>query len=230
MPRTRRVVPAGMVFHVLNRGVGRMRLFRGDGDFEAFERAITKTLETRPMRILAYCLMPNHWHLVLWPQHAGDLGAFMQKLTITHVRNWQEHRRRVGYGHLYQGRYKSFPVEGDEHFYQVVRYVERNALRAKLVRRAEDWRFGSLWLRTRGSAEQRHILSRWPLPQPATWARHVNQPQSDAELVAIRRSVERGQPFGDDRWVEATAKRLGLDSTLRKRGRPKKQDDPASTE
>lgn len=93
-----------------------MRLFRGDGDFDAFERSIAKTLETRPMRILAYCLMPNHWHLVLWPEGAGDLGAFVQKLTITHVRNWQEHRRRVGYGHVYQGRYKSFPVEGDEHF------------------------------------------------------------------------------------------------------------------
>lgn len=106
--------------------------------------------------------------------------------------------------------------------------MERNALRAKLVRRAEDWRWGSLCRRLRGSAEQRRLLSHWPLPRPAAWARHVNQPQSDAELVAIRRSVARGQPFGDDRWVEATAKRLGLDSTLRKRGRPKKQDDPAS--
>ena len=98
---------------------------------------LARTLETRPMRIVAYCLMPNHWHLVLWPEDNGDLGAFMQKLTITHARNWQEHRRRVGTGHLYQGRYKSFPVESDEHFFQVVRYVERNALRAGLVRRTK---------------------------------------------------------------------------------------------
>ncbi len=213
-----------MIFHVLNRGVGRMRLFLKDADYEAFERIIERTLETRSMRILAYCLMPNHWHLVLWPERKADLGAFMQKLTITHARNWQESRRRVGYGHLYQGRYKSFPVESDEHFYQVARYVERNALRAKLVEHAADWRWGSLWRRQHGTAEQRQILSDWPVPIPTGWARHVDKPQRKAEVEALRRSVTRGQPYGNDSWVRATAERLGLQSTLRARGRPKKLD------
>ena len=226
MPRTARIAPGGMVFHVLNRGVGRMRLFLSEADFEAFERIIAKTLQTRPMRIVAYCLRPNHWHLVLWPEHDGDLGAFMQKLTITHARNWQEHRRRVGYGHLYQGRYKSFPVESDEHFYQVVRYVERNALRAGLVRRAESWRWGSLWRRLHGGAQSPFTLSDWPLPQPASWLQYVNRPQTEAELSALRRSVKRGQPYGGERWVQATAERLGLQSTLRERGRPAKQKPP----
>jgi putative transposase len=211
-----------MVFHALNRGVGRMRLFLKDADYDAFERALAKTLESRPIRILAYCLMPNHWHLVLWPERDGELGAFMQKLTITHARNWQEHRHRVGYGHLYQGRYKSFPVESDGHFYQVVRYVERNALRANLVRRAEDWRWNSLWRRTRGTLQHRSMLSDWPLARPAGWTRHVNQPQSEAELEALRRALQRGQPYGSDPWVHATARSLGLQSTLRARGRPKK--------
>jgi putative transposase len=215
-----------MVFHVLNRGVGRMRLFLNEADFEAFERIIAKTLQTRPMRIVAYCLMPNHWHLVLWPEHDGDLAAFMQKLTITHARNWQEYRRRVGYGHLYQGRYKSFPVESDEHFYQVVRYVERNALRAGLARRAETWRWGSSWRRLHGAAQPHLVLSDWPLPQPASWLQYVNQPQTESELIAIRRSVKRGQPYGGDRWVRATAERLGLQSSLRERGRPAKQEPP----
>jgi putative transposase len=210
-----------MVFHVLNRGVGRMRLFLNQADFAAFERIIAQTLETCPMRIVSYCLMSNHWHLVLWPKSAGDLGAFMQKLTITHARNWQEHRRRVGYGHLYQGRYKSFPVESDEHFYQVVRYVERNALRANLVRRAENWQWSSLWRRLHGSAQERQILCDWPLSRPKSWTQYVNQPQSEAELAAIRRSLQRGQPFGGDRWIRRTAERLGLQSTLRPRGRPK---------
>jgi putative transposase len=213
-----------MMFHVLNRGVGRMRLFLKDADYEAFERILEKTLETRRMRILSYCLMPNHWHLVVWPERTGDLGAFMQKLTITHARNWQENRRRVGYGHLYQGRYKSFPVESDEHFFQVVRYVERNALRAKLVDRAEDWRWGSFWRRIHGTTEQRHLLSDWPVPMPTGWARHVNQPQREAEVEALRRSVARGRPYGSAAWVRGTAKRLGLESTLRARGRPKKHD------
>ena len=159
-------MPGGMPLRVLNRGVGRVRLFLKEADFEAFERIIEKTLESWPMRICAYCLMSNHWHFVLCPERDGDLAAFMQKLTITHVRNWQENRRRVGYGHLYQGRYKSFPMESDEHFCQVVRYVERNALRANLIQRAEDWHWSSLWRRVHGSAEQRRWLSEWPLPMP----------------------------------------------------------------
>jgi putative transposase len=210
-----------MIFHVLNRGVGRMRLFRSDADYEAFERMLARTRETCPMRIVSYCLMPNHWHLVLWPAADGDLGTFMQKLTITHARNWQEHRHRVGFGHLYQGRYKSFPVQSDEHFYQVVRYVERNALRAGLVRRADKWRWSSLWRRLHSSTEERHILSPWPMPLPRTWAQSVNEPQTEAELAAIRKSLQRGQPFGGQRWVQSTARRLGLQSTLRPRGRPK---------
>jgi putative transposase len=199
-----------------------MRLFLKDADFEAFERTIQKTLESRPMRICAYCLMSNHWHFVLWPERDGDLGAFMQKLTITHVRNWQENRKRVGYGHLYQGRYKSFPVESDDHFYHVVRYAERNALRANLVSRAQDWRWSSLWRRVHGTTEDRRWLSKWPLPYPRVWADLVNQPQTEAELEAIRRSVIRGQPYGNDEWVSKTAKQLGLESTLRSRGRPRK--------
>jgi putative transposase len=212
-----------MLFHVINRGVGRMRMFLKDADFEAFERTIEKTLESRPMRICAYCLLSNHWHFVLWPEHDGDLGAFMQKLTITHVRNWQENRRRVGYGHLYQGRYKSFPIESDEHFYQVVRYVERNALRANLVGRAEDWRWSSLWRRVQGTSSDRRWLSGWPLPRPRDWVEMVNQPQTEAELEAIRRSVLRGQPYGQEHWVKSIARQLGLESTLRSRGRPHKE-------
>jgi putative transposase len=214
-----------MLFHVLNRGVGRMRLFLKDGDYQAFERILAKTLDTRPMRIVAYTLMPNHWHLVLWPQRDGQLADFMQKLTITHARNWQENRRRVGFGHLYQGRYKSFPIQGDEHFYQVVRYVERNPLRANLVNRADAWRWGSLWRRTHGIAEARAILSGWPLPRPRLWLQHVNRAQTEGEVQAIRRSVKRGQPYGADHWVRTTTRRLGLESTLRPRGRPKKSDD-----
>lgn len=165
-----------MVFHVLNRGVGRMQLFNKARDYEAFEEMIEKTLQSCPMRICCYLLMPNHWHFVFWPERDGDLARFMQKLSVTHVRNWQENRRRVGMGHVYQGRYKSFPVETDEYFYQVARYVERNALRANLVAAADAWRWSSLWRRAHGSSHDRKILSTWPLARPRHWVEHVNQP------------------------------------------------------
>src|SRR5208283_1487697 len=132
MSRPRRHCPGGMVFHMLNRGVGRRVLFTKDEDFLAFERVVEETLRTRRMRLCAYCLMPNHWHFVVWPERDGDLPAFMQQVTNTHVKRWKEHRHEIGYGHLYQGRYKCFPVETEDYFYQVVRYVERNALRANL--------------------------------------------------------------------------------------------------
>jgi putative transposase len=211
-----------MVFHVLNRGVGRMELFSKEKDYAAFEGLLEQTCEARPMRICAYCLLPNHWHFVLWPQHDGDLAAFMQQLTTKHVRRWQLHRRRVGYGHVYQGRYKSFPVEEDEYFYQVARYVERNALRAGLVERAEAWRWSSLWRRLSGTVDQRQLLSDWPLACPKGWCKLVNQPQTEAELEAIRRCVARGQPYGGEDWVRRTAEQLGLESTLRAPHRPRK--------
>lgn len=222
MPRARRVTPGGLVYHVLNRGVGRSRLFFKNADYEAFERIIEETLDVRPMRICCYTLMPNHWHFALWPKRDGDLAAFLQRLSITHVTRWQRHRRQVGYGHLYQGRYKSFPVETDDYFYQVARYVERNALRAHLVDRIDDWRWSSLWRYDHGSAEQKQMLSDWPLDRPRGWRRRVQNPLTDAELAALRHCVTKGTPYGNRDWVHRTAKRLGLEFTLRRRGRPKK--------
>jgi putative transposase len=222
MPRIARQAPPGYVYHVLNRGVGRMQLFTKPADYEAFESALVETLAKIPLPICGYCLMPNHWHFVVRPDAAGQLGRFFQRLTITHVTRWQRHRRRVGYGHVYQRRFKSFPVQDDEHFYGVMRYVERNALRANLVAAPGDWRWSSLWIRESGTAEQRAMLCTWPVPRPRNWSDLVRRPESEAELAALRRSVLKGSPFGQPQWTAETARRLGLESTLRERGRPRK--------
>jgi putative transposase len=213
-----------MVFHVLNRGNDRRDLFSDEADFAAFLRVMKETQERSPMRILAFCLMSNHWHLLLWPQRDGDLGAFMQRLTTTHVRRWHLHRHSVGRGHLYQGTYKSFPVQTDDHFYTVCRYVERNALRAGLVERAEAWPWTSLAMALdRCPAEEVPPLATWPVARPPRWTTLVNQPHTEGELRALRTSLERGRPFGDEAWQERTAKRLGLEFTLHPRGRPRKK-------
>jgi putative transposase len=222
MPRRARQAPGGLVYHVLNRAVARLPLFEKDGDFEAFERVLREALHEHPTRLLAYCLMPNHWHLVLWPRVAGELSAFVRWLTHTHTMRWHAHYHTSGTGHLYQGRFKSFPIEADEHFYTVVRYVERNALRAHLVARAEQWRWSSLWQRRRQHTALSELLHAWPLPEPENWGRLVNQAQTRGELAALRRAVVRGNPFGSASWQQRTAKRLGLEYTLRPRGRPKK--------
>ena len=223
MPRKARIAPGGMVYHVINRGVGKNDLFFNDDDYLAFERVIQETLEKRPMRILSYCLMKNHWHFVLWPENDGDLARFMQRLTVTHVTRWQKNYNMVGFGHVYQGRFKSFPVESDEYFYQVNRYAERNALRANLVKRAEDWPWGSAWILKYGTAEHRAMISNWPLPRPRKWLKYVNEPATEAESAALRRSCVRGTPYGSSKWVDKTASQLGLEATLRLPGRPKKR-------
>src|SRR4051812_37072669 len=133
MARSLRHAPGGFVYHVLNRAVARLPLFQKDGDYQAFERVLAEALHKFPMRLLSLCLMPNHWHMVLWPPSDGDLSSFVRWLTVTHSMRWHAHYHTGGTGHIYQARFKSFPVEGDDHFYTVVRYVERNALRANLV-------------------------------------------------------------------------------------------------
>jgi len=227
MGRPRRAAEGGYVYHVLNRANARMKIFRNDGDYEAFERVLADAVERTQTRLLAYCVMPNHWHLVVWPKHDGELSEFVGWLTLTHTQRWHAFRQSTGSGHLYQGRFKSFPVQEDEHLYTVARYAERNALRANLARRAEQWRWGSLYRWLRGSAEDRRLLAAWPVPRPAGWVAHVNAPQTDAELIALRRCVNRGSPYGGESWSERAIPSLGLESTIRPRGRPKKHSDGA---
>lgn len=223
MPRQARFAPGGVIYHALNRGVGRMSLFDTSADYEAFEDILAQTLEKVPIRLLGYCLMPNHWHLALWPRREGELAAFMQRLSVTHASRWLVHRGLAGSGHVYQGRFKSFPVQKEDYLLVLLRYIERNPLRAGLVKRADDWRWGSLWRRVHGSAKQRAMLSDLPVTLPRNWRQRVNQPETDAELEAIRRCVTRGQPLGDDKWTRRMATKLGLESTLRPRGRPRNQ-------
>jgi putative transposase len=223
MPRQKRITLGDIVFHVINRGNGRRAIFESDGDYEAFLNVIAEAHARVPMRTVSYELMPNHWHFVLWPYEDGDLSAFAHWLELTHVRRWHEFRQTTGTGHLYQERFKSFPAESDEHFLAVCRYVERNALRAGLVARAEDWRWGSLHQRTLAKPEIGFALAEGPLPFPADWVELVNTPQTAREEERLRRCLTRGSPFGADGWVEKMARRLGLQSTLRDRGRPRKQ-------
>lgn len=149
----------------------------------------------------------------------------MQAVTTTHVRRWRLNRQTVGYGHLYQGTYKSFPVQDDEHFYTVCRYVERNALRANLVEKAEDWRWSAMWQRRqRTPLKDYPTLQPWPLTRPRNWLALVNRAETETELEALRTSVGRGRPFGSESWQKRTAAQLKLESTFRSRGRPKKPE------
>jgi putative transposase len=226
MPRPLRTTLGGLVYHVLNRANGKRTIFHGHQDYLAFERVLGEAQERVSMRLLAWCLMPNHWHLLLWPRNDGDLSKYVRLATLTHAQRLHANRESAGTGHIYQGRFKSFVVQNDAHFLTVARYVEANALRANLAQRAEDWRWSSLWRIARGRADELPRIHSWPVQRPTAWLSYANESAPGPETDDLRRCTSRGAPYGDAAWVENTAQELGLRSTLRPRGRPPSEKVP----
>ena len=222
MGRPKRADDGGLIYHVLNRANARMTIFEKDGDYEAFERVLEEAVDRTRTRLLAYCVMPNHWHLVVWPREDGELSRFVGWLTLTHTQRWHAHRHTRGSGHVYQGRFKSFPVQGDEHFLTACRYVERNALRANLVGGRKT---GAGAACTAGCRRPAALMAVGLAAGAARrWVELVNEVLTEAELAALRHSVRRGCPFGEPSWSDQMVRRLGLETTIRPHGRPKKQN------
>ena len=219
MPRTARASAGGVCYHVMNRGNAHVRVFHDPDDYREFIQLFSPACQRLPMRILSYCLMPNHFHLSLWPHNDGDLGPWMQWLMTSHVR--QHHKRHQTDGHIWQGRFKAFPAQSDWHLLAVMRYIERNPLRANLVETSQQWPWSSLRAWQVGNPLE--CLHAGPVPRPANWLDWVNQPQSQEEVDAIRRSIDRGAPLGHEQWTKEIAQTLSLQSTLRPRGRPGKR-------
>ena len=219
MPRPPRHIFAGQCYHILNRANRKAEVFHEPADYAAFIQLIAKAQDQVDLPMFATCLMPNHVHFVVRPCNDADVARWMQWLFTTHASHY--HAKYGTTGHVWQGRYKHFAVQDDHYLFALLRYVERNALRAKLVARAEDWRWGSLNWRVRH--ESPVILTPPPLELPKDWVQIVNLPQTSAELDAIRTCVNRQRPFGDPEWIEREAKQSGLDQSLISVGRPRKR-------
>lgn len=222
MPRIKRVDVADLTYHVINRANARMQIFDNGEDYQLFENTLEEAKEKFDMRILAYCIMPNHWHLVLHTKKDGDLQKFIGWLSMTHTQRWHSHHKTIGSGHLYQGRYKSFPVETEGYLLILLKYVERNPLRAKLVKKAEDWKWSSLHRRAKGNQEQKDLLDRWPIAMPYNYLDQINSNSEDKRLEALRQCVNKSRPLGKENWCNQMIKRYDLGATLNNPGRPKK--------
>jgi putative transposase len=198
MPRLPRAIVANYCYHVLNRANRRVEVFHDPSDYDAFVALMEKAQEHEELSILAACLMPNHFHLVVRPTRPQSISRWVHWLCTTHVRHY--HAKHGTSGRVWQGPYKACLINTDHYLLAALRYVERNAQEAKIVRRAEDWRWGSLnW---RGGNTSPLTLTASPIELPSYWVEFVNQPLTVAELEAIRECVNKQTPFGDPKWVE----------------------------
>ncbi|SLM49791.1 conserved protein of unknown function [Nitrospira japonica] len=212
MPRIPRGQVGGYAYHVLNRGNGGTAVFHKDGDYSAFFALLARAREKFPVKVLSVCVMPNHFHVVVQPAAEAVLSSSMQWWMTSHVRRYHRHYRT--HGHVWQGRFKSFPIQQDAHLLTVMRYVLRNPVRSGLADCVMDWPWSSLRFP--------QLSDPIPIETPKNWLEWIDQPLFEHELTKLRLCVNRQQRFGEEAWQTATAAALGLESTLRRRGRPSK--------
>lgn len=219
MPRQPRIDIAGEVYHIVNRANGREFVFRTDDDYLSVIQTLEETLGRYPLDIYAFCIMSNHWHFAVRPHEDGDIGRFFGSMTQKVTQRWHTCHNSVGTGHLFQGRFRSFLVQADSYSVQLMKYIEANPLRAGLVARAEDWKWGSLRLRLSAHGSATRILAPWPLEYSGDYLSDVNAPMPEPLLRQIRLSASRGTPLGEDIWVKDKVEKFGLEYTVRPRGR-----------
>ena len=196
MGRAPRIDVADVPYHVINRANGRAQIFHKDEDYADFEYLLNEMREMFEMRILAYVIMPNHWHLLLYPRIDGDLSKALHWLCTSHVHRFRSRTNTIGHGHVYQDRYKSFVIEEDAHLLTVLKYIERNPVRAKMVRRAQDWKWSSAHRRISGNAKGKQLLAPSPVDMPPNYRHWINDPEPSEQLAEVRYSVEKGTMFG----------------------------------
>lgn len=216
MPRIRRSLVDSAIYHVINRGNSKQEIFHKDMDYEIFIDLIRKTKLKYKIQIFAYCLMPNHFHILL---KSEELSKYMHLLMSSHVRKYHKHYGTSG--HIWQGRYKSFIVQSDEHLLVISRYIEGNPVRGGLVKSAKDWKWSSHLDRL---GERSNILiNELPIKLPVNWTEYVDTPLTGKELEKINQSVNRQSPYGELEWVNKLCREVGLLSTINPRGRPKNE-------
>jgi putative transposase len=214
MPRIARALSDNACYHLINRGNGKQQVFHKEGDYRAFIDLLQQAREKYPVLLHAWCLMPNHFHLLVQPEQADQLNKWMQWLMTSHVRRYHQHYGTSG--HVWQGRYKSFIVQDNDHLLTVARYIEANPVRAGLAEAAMQWVWSSHAARC--SLTGGIHPDTLPIPLPDDWTSYVDTPLTDAEIEKLRNSVNRQTPFGKDDWKNELCEKMGLESTVRPRG------------
>jgi putative transposase len=186
----------------MNRATRGQVLFADDDEYFSTLGLLARALEERPIPLLAFSLMPNHFHMLLWPSTPNQVSSFVQWFCATHATRHHQARGTRGRGAVYQSRFKAAPVNSETHFYRVARYVERNAMRANLVPRAEIWPWGSASLTRLDVGIE---LAPWPVAKPPHWVHFLNDTEPPGDLAFIRHQTARGEPIGRRPLVRQTS-------------------------
>ena len=213
--RGNRIDVGGEVYHCMNRAVGKRQIFFYDRDYRLFEKTLEEAVELTHMRILAYCVMPNHFHFVLYPVNDGDLSLFMKYFTGTYTQRMRTMTHTVGEGAVFQSRYKSFIVQSNEYLFTVLRYVERNPYTADIVDNVLKWKYSSLYRRYNGTDKQKKILTPWMIDEPDNYLQIVMQDLTPDESTQIEISEAHAIPYGDDAYIIEVAEKFNLKSILK---------------
>ena len=218
MPRIARGLSKNCIYHILNRGNGKQNIFHKEQDYKAFIDLVKEAKTRYSVKIFAYCLMPNHFHLILMPHLPEELSKFMQWLMTSHVRRYHKHYGTSG--HIWQGRFKSFIIQKENYLLTAIKYVEGNPVRAGMVSSSKNWNWSSH--RETIYERSKQIITKAPVELFKEWTKYVDEIWDDVELKKIHQSVNRQSPYGEPKWQVKIAEELGLKSTLVPRGRPKK--------
>lgn len=221
MPRIPRLDIGGNYYHIVNRANARLQIFNNEEDYELFEGVLQDAWDIYQPNILAYCVMPNHFHIVIKTKEDGQMSLFMKWFTQTHASRWHAKNKTHGSGSLYQGRYKSFIIQDDQHLFTVLRYVERNPVTAKLVTKPLNWKYSSVYRRYEGDTEKKKLLTPWAIEEPVDYLDILTQPMTAKEIDRLEQSERKSTPYGDEEYVLSAIEQYGLKATTRNSGRPK---------
>ena len=217
MPRIARVVAPGYPHHITQRGTNRTSIFLGDDDRTFFLLTLNQWTQRTGTRVWAYCLMDNHFHLLLQPLNVEGLGKCLHGATFRYAQYFNRKYSRTG--RLWENRYFSCPVDKDEYLWSVVRYIERNPIRAKRTAWVEDWKWSSARSHINGALDKVINLFDWlDKSERSEYARFVSQ--EDAKDDHIRKATSTGRPLGSPTFLEILERQLGRSLKSNKRGRP----------
>jgi putative transposase len=222
MPRIARIVGAGYPHHIIERGNNRERVFIDSSDYEKYLFFLSKYSEEKEAPVLAYCLMPNHIHLLVRPSKEEALAKMMQAITLCYSKYFNGENGRTG--RLWECRYYSTVIDGDNYLWTVSKYIENNPLRAGMVKRPEDYPYSSAWAHIVGRKDPLLGEPLFDKSQLDEYRRFIRSDEDKKITEEIRKQTRLGKPLGDTEFIETLSESMGCSLSFKPKGRPRKSE------